>query len=398
MKIKVNIPIKTAIILLAFFILNIPASTYGQKNNWVGSWSCAPYAAGENNTPPAPYLENNTLRQVVRVSIGGDTLRLKFSNKTCSTPVTMKGVSIAVSTGGSSIDESTITELKFNGNCSVTMNPYSSVASDPVKFALEPSARIAISIHYGQVASTADLTFHYGSRTDSYILFGNQMSSLDFSNSIKVERWYHINTIDVMASESAGCIGVLGNSITDGYGLHGGLKNKWTDFFSQKLLDDERTKNIGVLNLGIGATHVSGNGATAGINRFEDDLLAQSGIRWIIVFYGVNDIGAGKTASTIINAYETIIEGAHAKGVKVYGATITPFKGSNYFSEEHENTRNKVNKWIRKPGNFDAIIDFDKAIRDPKDTTKMAAEYSNDWLHPNAAGYEFLGNAVNIDF
>ncbi len=395
MRLTINLTARLILLLSLFVVLHIQ-SAVAQTKNWVGTWSCSPYAA-EKHTPPEPFIASNTLRQVVRVSIGGETLRIKFSNKTCATPVTMKKVNIAVSKGESKIDPSTITELTFNGYQSVTMNPYSELHSDPFKFNLDTSMRIAITIFYGEAATSPDMTFHYGSRTDSYILKGDHSTSDTFAGATVVERWYHINTIDVLADETAGCVGILGNSITDGYGLHGGLQNRWTDIFSQKLLVNKRTQNIGVLNMGIGATLVSGPGPTTGVSRYKDDLLTQSGIRWIIIFYGTNDIGAGKSASTIIKAYQTIIDDAHAMGIKVYGATITPFKGSGYFSEAHENVRNEVNKWIRTPGNFDACIDFDKTIRDPNDIEKMTEKFSKDWLHPNESGLAVLGNSVDLN-
>lgn len=366
---------------------------YAQSDIWVGSWSTANYAAGAGNVPPSPFLANNTLRQIVRVSIGGNTLRIKFSNKTCATPVTMNAVNIAVSSGGSTVDAATITPLQFNGSNAATMNAYSTVTSDPVAFNLAAGMRIAITIHYGQAASSADITSHPGSRTDSYILAGDHSSSAGFGGSVVTAHWFHINNIDVLAPNTAGCVAILGNSITDGYGLSGGLQNRWTDVFSQQLLDDDRTKNIGVLNLGIGGTTVTGSG----LSRYKDDLLSQYGLRWVIVFYGVNDIGGGRSASDIIGAYTKIINDAHAINVKVYGATITPFKGHSYYSEANELVRNTVNEWIRTPGNFDAFVDFDKAIRDPNDHAKMLAKYSNDWLHPSVAGYELLGKSVSLD-
>jgi lysophospholipase L1-like esterase len=370
----------------------------GQKR-WVGTWSCAPYAAG-NNTPPSPYLANNTLRQIIRVSIGGDTLCVKFSNGTCATPVTMNSVNIAVSTNGtgSAIDASTIKHLKFNGNTGVTMNAYTTVTSDPIAFPLTPGMRLAISIYYGQCETSADMTHHYGSRTDSYILTGNQTSSADFAGATIVERWYTINTIDVLAeTNTTAAIAALGNSITDGYGLHGGLQNRWTDVFSEKLLNNPNTANVGVLNLGIGATNVAGAGATTGATRYQQDILNQSGLRWIIIFYGVNDIGANASSTTIINAYKRMITDAHVQNIRVYGATITPFNGSNYFSAAHEAVRGEVNKWIRTAGNFDCFIDFDKVIRDTTDTTRLQAPFSNDWLHPNAAGYKLLGESIDLN-
>ncbi len=368
----------------------------GQSNTdltkkWVGTWSCAPYAA-ENNTPPSPYLANNTLRQIVRVSIGGDTLRVKFSNSTCSTPVTMNSVSIALSTNGSAIDTTTIKLLKFNGNDSVTINAYSSITSDPIAFQLTPGMHLGISIYYGQCQTSSDMTFHYGSRTDSYILADDHITSFEFKGATTVERWYTISAVDVLAPAQAGAVVAFGNSITDGYGLHNGPKNKWTDFFSDKLLNNPNTSQVSVLNLGIGATWLT----TSGVTRFKQDVLNQSGLSWIIIFYGVNDIGGNLNAAKIINAYKQLIYEAHAQNIKVYGATITPFKGHSYYTADHEAVRVEVNKWIRAPGNFDKCIDIDKAIRNPSDTAKLQATYSNDWLHPNADGYKFIGESIDL--
>ncbi len=381
-------------VILAFCMLLSTRSLLGQSKFWVGTWGCATYAAGSSNTPPSPYIANNTLRQVVRVSIGGDTLRVRFSNRTCATPVTMNSVKIAVSTGGSSIDTSTIAELKFGGSSSVTMSPGAEVASDPVAFNLTPSMRVAISIYYGEAASTADMTGHVASRTDSYILTGDQTSSADFGGAVVTAHWYTISTIEVFAQSSAAVV-TLGNSITDGYGLSGGLQNRWPDMFSESLLDSAITQNVGVLNMGIGATNVSGTGVTTGESRYQHDVLDQRGIFWVIIFYGINDIAGGASASTIISTYQDMIDDAHAKNIKVYGATLTPCNGHSYYTPAREVIRNNVNTWIRTPGNFDACIDFDKTIRDPSDTTRLLAAYSNDWLHPNAAGYQLLGESID---
>jgi lysophospholipase L1-like esterase len=381
------------LVLLCLTMLSLPLQA--QSNIWVGTWSCAPYAAGSSNTPPSPYLANNTLRQIVRVSIGGDTLRLKFSNKASSTSLTMNAVNIAVSTGGSTINPSTIVPVTFAGSSSVTIKPYSGVTSDPLAFHLDANSRVAITIYYGQASASADVTSHVGSRTDSYILAGDATQSADFAGSVVTAHWFTINTIDVKTSRSAGCVGVLGNSITDGYGLSGGLQNRWTDLFSQKLLNNANTKDVGVLNLGIGGTNVAGTGATTGAARFAQDILAQSGLRWVIVFYGTNDVGAGASAATVTNAYQKMIDDAHARNLKVYGATITPFGGHSYYTTAHDAVRNEVNTWIRTPGHFDGYIDFDKTIRDPADPTKLLAAYSNDWLHPNANGYKVLGESVD---
>ena len=380
-------------LFIALFLAS--ATSFAQSKQWVGTWSCAPYAVGNNNTPSSPYLQNNTLRQVVRVSIGGDTIRLKFSNKTGTTPVTMNAVSIAVSTGGSSIDANTIQMLKFNGNSAITIPSYGSAVSDPLAFNLPADTKIAITIYYGDIVTNTGMTGHVGSRTDSYIMTGNQTQAATFDNPVITSHWYTINTIDVKTASTAGCVGILGNSITDGYGLSGGLQNRWTDAFSKKLLSNPETSDVGVLNLGIGGTNVSGNGATTGLSRFQKDILDQSGIRWIIIFYGVNDIGGNASASTVTNAYQKMINDAHARNIKVYGATITPFNGSSYYSVSHEAVRKEVNAWIKTPGNFDGWIDFDQTIVDPANPDKMLPIYSNDWLHPNALGYQTLGESVN---
>lgn len=390
---KFNNKIKAIFFMLVLVsLLGMQSNCYAKK--WVGTWGCAPYAAA-NNTPPAPYLENNTFRQVVRTSIGGDTIRVKFSNITCSTPVTLNSVNIAVlaKVGGSAIDVSTLTKLNFSGNESATMDPFSEISSDPVAFALTPGVHLAITIFYGECQTAADMTHHYGSRTDSYILTGNQSESETFEGATPIERWYTINTIDVLAPEKAAAVAVFGNSISDGYGIHGGLKNTMPDMLSKKLLANEATSHVSVLNMGIGATWVTSSGA----KRFKQDVLDQNGLRWIIVFYGVNDIGGGASAADIINAYKSFIAQAHANNVLIYGGTITPFKGHGYYSEEHEAVRAEVNEWIRTPGNFDACIDFDKAIRDPSDISRLQEAYSNDWLHPNANGYKLLGESIDFN-
>ena len=380
-------------VLLLLLLLLVPVQSRGQK--WVGTWSSAPYAAG-TNTPPAPYLENNTLRQVVRVSIGGDTLRVKFSNITSATPVTLKAVTLAalMQKGQSAIDAASLVKIYFNGEEQVTMEPFSEVTSDPVAFGLTPGMQLAITTWYGECKTAPDMTHHYGSRTDSYILSGNHSETASFAGSVPIERWYHLCSVEVRASPSSAAIAVLGNSITDGYGLHGGLMNKWTDIFSERLLSDPATSHIAVLNLGIGATWL----ITSGVKRFRKDILEQNGVGWVVVFYGVNDIGGGASAEKIIEAFTTLIAQAHEARLPVFGATITPFKGHGYYSPQHEAVRQEVNHWIRTPGNFDGCIDFDKVLRDPSDSTRLRAEYSNDWLHPNTEGYKALGEAVDLKF
>ena len=361
---------------------------------WVGTWACAPYEATSANLPSQP-LTNKTLRQIVRVSIGGDTVRVKFSNITCANAVTINAVTIAASPDGTKcpVDGATITQIKFSGSESVTIGPYSDIISDPVAFDLTPGMRLAISVYYGQCQTSSDMTFHYGSRTNSYLVDGDKTESADFSGT-PMERWFTISGVDVLAPRNSGSVVCFGNSITDGYGLNGGLQNRWTDAFSEALLANDDTKQVGVLNLGIGATLVTGasNGAKSGLDRFEHDVLGQSGVRWIIIIYGINDINGGVDADALKNAFKTMATQAHAhdENIKVYCGTLTPHPPAN-------GTINTLNEWIRNNDDMDGLIDFNEALRDPNDQTKILQMYNNDNLHPNAEGYKAMGQCIDLD-
>lgn len=375
-------------------------SSSGKK--WVGTWSTAPQLVEPGNNPPAPGLSNNTLRQNVRVSIGGDTLRIRFSNEFSTSPVTFHAVHIAVSAGGGAVDSSTARVLHFGGATEVTLAPGTTVTSDPFQFALLPRMDVAVTIFFGSTSSS--VTGHPGSRTTSYLLSGDEASRVNFSGAVTTDHWYNINAIDVLAPSSARCVAILGNSITDGRGSTTNVQNRWPDLFSESLLKDSTTAHVGVLNMGIGGNAVlfGGLGPT-GVSRFDRDILSQHGLRWAIVFEGVNDIGTVHTASAamtiagnLIAAYQQMIARAHSKNVKVYGATILPFNGNGYYNQYSEQCRSTVNQWIRTRGNFDACIDFDKLMRNPQDTTRLgSATYQNDGLHPDAAAYKTMGESLD---
>lgn len=396
-------PIFRYSVMVISCLILISGSLSAQPNNqWVGTWSTAQQLVEPTNMPPSPGLTNNALRQVVRVSIGGDTLRVKFSNEFSASPVTMKSVQIAVSTGGHRIGESTTKELQFNGISEVILRAGSTVTSDPTAFKLTPRMDVAITINYGQTSLTT--TGHPGSRTTSFLLAGNSTAATDFTTAVTTDHWYNINSIDVLAPPSAACVAILGNSITDGRGSITNLQNRWPDVFSESLLKNPGTQLVGVLNMGIGGNCVlSGGLGPTGVTRFDRDILNQPGIRWAIVFTGVNDIGGVKTqeaatakTNDLIAAFELMITKAHAENLKIYGATILPFKGNGYYNQYSEACRNAVNQWIRAEGNYDAVIDFEKAMRSPQDSTKLVSTYQNDGLHPDAEGYKTMGQFVDI--
>jgi lysophospholipase L1-like esterase len=379
-----------------------PAGVSAVGARWVGTWSTAPQLVEPANMPPSPGLTNNSLRQVVRVSIGGDTLRARLSNEFSTSAVTMKSIQIAVSTGAGTIDVATTKELKFGGNAEITMNAGVAVTSDPIAFTLTPRMDVAITIYFGQTSAT--VTGHPGSRTTSYILAGNTTTTTDFTGAVTTDHWYNINAIEVLAPSTAACVAILGNSITDGRGSTTNGQNRWPDVFSESLLKDSSTQQVGVLNLGIGGNAVlSGGLGPTGVIRYDRDILNQSGVRWAIIFEGVNDIGgvntaagATATANNLIAAYRQMIVKAHAKNIRIYGGTILPFNGNAYYNQYSELCRNTVNQWIRTNGNYDGCIDFDKVMRNPRDSTRLVSTYQNDGLHPDAAGYKTMGESIDL--
>lgn len=378
------------------------ASGAETAKNWVGTWAAAPQLVEPHNMPPEPGLTKNSLRQVVRVSIGGDTIRVMLSNEFGTSPVTMNAVEIAVSTGGHTIDGSTTRMLTFEGIQGVAIDAGDVVVSDPVAFHLAPRMDVAITIYYGQTPET--VTGHPGSRTTSYILSGNTASNTAFSGAVQTDRWYHISRVDVLAAAPAACVAILGNSITDGRGSTTNEQNRWPDVLSERLLQNPDKKHIGVLNMGIGGNAVlaGGLGPTA-MSRYERDILDQPGIKWAIVFHGVNDIGGVRTAEAatamaegLIAAYRQMITEARERGIKVYGATIMPFKGNAYYNDHSERCRQLVNAWIRGSDWYDAVIDFDMVMQDPHDHGRLVSSYQDDGLHPDAAGYKRMGDAVDL--
>jgi len=382
-----------------------PTGTSKQAEVWIGTWSTAPQLVEPGNMPPSPGLSNNTLRQIVCVSLGGDSLRVRFSNEFGTSSVTMNEVHIAISAGGSVIYPETDQTLTFTGEPDVTIEPENTVTSDPFHFEMEPRTNVAITIFFGE--TSADVTGHPGSRTTSYLLSGDAVASVDFTGAAKTDHWYIINGIDVMANESAAAVVVLGNSITDGRGSGTNRQNRWPDQLAIRLLMNPATQQVAVLNMGIGGNSVftGGLGPTA-LDRFDRDVLGQTRVRWLIILEGINDIGTSEgeehtnaVANDLIAAYEQMIDDAHANSIKVYGATIMPFGGcSFYYNDYREAARQTVNQWIRSSSCFDAIIDFDQIMCNPADTLSLIpVADTGDHLHPNEIGHQMMGKAVDLN-
>ena len=389
---------------IAFIIVCLlTAGTLLAKGHWIGTWGTAPQLVERHNNPPSPGLENNSLRQIVQVSMGGKKVRLKLTNEFSQNATEIKAIELAIAkTAGSNseIDEASTVSLTFDGQTSVIIPAGGKVVSDPVKFQIKDRENVAITIHYGSASSTS-VSGHPGSRTTSYLEAGN---TTDFSKATRTDHWYNILALEVEAPKKAGAIAILGNSITDGRGSTTNQQNRWADVLSRRMLANKATRQIGVLNMGIGGNCVLGGGlGPAAVNRYQRDLFGQEGVKWIILFEAVNDLGYARngeqTANRIIDVYKRIIREAHQKGIRVIGATITPFKGNNYYTEDHEKGRSTINQWIRTTKMLDGIIDFDQAVRNPQGTIAMQQQFlfENDWLHLNAKGYETMGSCIDLD-
>ena len=400
--------IKKLFICMAAMVLSATAQAKGvnENRNWVATWATATEYTGKGDMPKSGTLDGKAIRQIVHVSIGGKTLRLHLSNEYSKEPVEIKSVFIAdivesedikVADIGIDIQPKTARYLKFNGKRNLTIAAGETAVSDPVAYDLKPLQRLAITISYGKTPVNA--TSHRGSRTTSYIINGEAKPKTTFANIEREDHWYNIATIDVIANDCS-AIACIGNSITDGRGTTTNLQNRWTDFFAEALQASETTSNLAVLNLGIGGNSVFYGGLSdPAVKRFDRDCLEQAGVKTIVVYEGINDLGgtnndAEARAAKIIECYKEFIRKAHQRGMKIYGATIAPYFGSFYDNGDffREAARQTINKWIRESGQFDGVIDFDSVLRDPANPSKMNPAYHcGDWLHPNPAGFEAMG-------
>ena len=386
--------------LLVLFMVFCAISTYSLAQNWVGTWATAPQTVVKSFMPYNNCMTNRSVRQVVKVSIGGDVIRLKLSNIYSMQPVEIRSIYIAHAKDSFAIDAKTAQYFKFGNSYKTVIPAGKQIVSDALKFNLRNLERVAITINYTSAPEVP--TVHMGSRTTSYIMKGVTNAHSNFVKAFRENHWYNISGIDVYTmSNNMSAIAIIGNSITDGKCSTDNAQNRWPDVMSEMLQLKHKITNQGVLNLGIGNNRVTvpgGFGALAK-ERFDRDILMQNGVKKVIIFEGVNDIGAARSGSSetvarqIIESIQGMVKKAKARKMKVYLGTITPFKGAGYYTHFHEAARLYVNDWIRSQArNVDGILDFAKLLQDPNDDRRMKREYaSNDWLHPNPTGYKAMG-------
>jgi lysophospholipase L1-like esterase len=374
--------------------------------HWVTTWGCGPQLTEPGNLPPAP-LANSTLRQFVHVTLGGKHVRIRFSNAYGTNSVSINSAHVALSAGTGSaangqIDPATDKPLRFHGAPSINIPPGEAIFSDLFDFDLPAQTNLAVSIYFGNISATT-INGHPGSRTTSYILGSNVVSAATMAGAVTTAHWYIITGVEVLADSSSKGVVTLGDSITDGRGSTTDGNDRWPDNLARRLSTNAPTAGVSVVNMGIGGNAIFGGLGPAAVARFDRDVLNQSGVRWLIVFEGVNDIGGASAsgspalATNLISAYAQFANKAHARNMRAYGATITPFGGNSYYSTAHETARQTVNAWFRTNTVYDALIDFDAVVRDPVTLTNLLPAYdTGDHLHLNPTGYQAMANAIDL--
>lgn len=400
--------------LTALFLLC--AALAAAQEHWVATWATAelmarlpapPPAANAKQPPATPppgsRFNDQTVRMIARASIGGRRLRIKLENAFGSAPVTIRAAHIALRAKDSEIVQGSDRALSFDGAPGCTIGPGVVLLSDPVDLTFAPLADLAVSLYLPD--ETGPPTSHATALHTTYIQSGDATSAASMPDAAHTQAYYWLAGIDVLAPQAAAAIVTFGDSITDGARSSSESNHSWPALLAARLAANKGTANLGVANMGIGGNRVLRDvSGVSALGRFDRDVLSQSGVKWVMLLEGINDIGHGATtpaeavtAENLIGAYKQLIERAHTQGVQVIGCTLTPYEGANYYRDDFEKVREDVNAWIRTPGNFDAFVDFEAAVRDPAGPKKFLAEFDpGDHLHPNDKGYEAMANAIDL--
>lgn len=399
-------PNKCALVMSMAIIMAAPlARTQTPKDShWVGTWATSPMPAdGGFRVHP---FSGVTLREIVHVSVGGDRLRIRFTNEFGSEPLAIADAHVALSSGGSGIQAGTDHALTFGGSNSVKVPPGAALFSDPVSMSLPPLADIAVSFYLPPQVMRAE-TFHDFADQDNYVVNGDVAGASSMTDATTLSSWYFLDGIEVPAANDSRAIVTLGDSITDGALSSRNANRRWPDVLAARLQQAKRLDTVSVLNEGIGGNRVLNDGyGPNALARLDRDVLSQDGVRYLIILEGINDIGRLAklqspddeiTAPQLELALQQIADRAHEHGIKVYGATLTPYGGAGYFSEKGEQVREDVNRWIRESGTLDGVIDFDKVTRDAQDPTRFDPKCdSGDHLHPADGGYKTMGDSIDL--
>jgi lysophospholipase L1-like esterase len=375
-----------------------------ENPQWVGTWATAPMVV--QGSVAARLLTTTTLREIVHISNGGEQIRVRFTNEYGTDPLTISDAHAAVSAGGGAIKDGTDHAITFGGAPSVRIAPGAEVFSDPVALAVEPLSDVAISFYVpNQVMRTE--TYHSFADQENYMAQGDVAGAATLTGATTVASWYFLDGVDVPAVEGSRAIVTLGDSITDGAHSTISTNQRWPDVLAARLKQEHGLENVSVLNVGIGGNRVLNEGAgPSALSRLYSDVLAQDGVKYVMVLESINDIGRlaklstpedDITAAQLEFGLKQIADAAHEHGIKAIGTTLTPYGGAGYSSDRGEQVREDVNNWIRTSGTFDGVVDFDQITRDPAKPTWFNAAYdSGDHLHPGDAGYKAMGDGIDL--
>jgi lysophospholipase L1-like esterase len=387
-----------------------PTAAVAAEPHWIGTWGASPFSFGGFGpaAAPAPF-KDQTLRQKLRISVGGDQVRVRFSNELGTTPLVIGGATLALATGDSSIDSASLKALTFGGATSITIPPGAPALSDAVDMTVADLTELAVSLYLPEEAAPA--TMHMGRST--YVTAGNATTAASLEGAELTTNHVFLTGVYVRTADAAAVVVTLGDSITDGTASTPHTYSSWPDQFAARVATGSGGRKIAVVNHGISGNQVLRDGAgTSALTRFDRDVLSTPGLTHIVVLEGINDIGTGgfafpgtnaepppeRTAADLIAGYQQLIARAHANGVKIFGATLTPFEGAfaGYYTPAKDEVRVELNNWIRTSGAFDGVIDFEAATQDMANPRVMKAEYdSGDHLHPGDAGYRAMADSID---
>jgi len=445
-------------LLLLFALTAFAATTYAAPppDHWVGTWATAPFAANNGRTAtatlvpvaspatpsattspalatpaPAPTptpaqaaapadaarpsrppafvygVTDTTLREIVHVTIGGPVLRVIFTNEFGAEPLTIGAAHVAISQGGSTINLVSAAGLTFGGHTSVIIPPGALVVSDPAAVEVPAASDLAISL-FLPAQTITHLSQHGSANQTSYTAPGNVVGAKTLDGPAEIHSWPFIKGVDVKVPAQDAAVVAFGDSITDGAFAALNQNARWPDELARRLLADKRTAGLSVLNEGIGGNRIlHDNTGPSALARFDRDVIAQAGVKYLILLEAINDIGRAYntrlvtdvvSADDLIAGYVQMAERAHTHGIKVYIATLTPYVGAGYASPAGEQVRQAVNQWIRTTSQIDGFIDFDKATQDPANPSMFLPAYDHgDHLHPSDPGYKAMGDAIDLN-
>ena len=402
---RTMLPARTLCLALTAVLCVQPLAAKSDHQQWVGTWASAPLLdahAKPADQLVAPGTTGVTLREVVHVSIGGEMVRVRFSNLYGTDPLVIGAAQIAQTLKGAAVVAGSGKPLTFHGQTSVSIPAGALVVSDGVPFKFAPLSDLTVSFYLP--SPSGPITEHQLGNATSYHAPGNVVANDALETPSTLTSWEYLNGIDTLASADAAAVITIGDSITDGAKSTIDTNQRWPDELARRLQADPKYRHLAVLNEAISGNKILLDGAGPNaLARFDRDVIAQSGAKYLLILEGINDIGRlhtvpdGATAADLISALDQMIVRAHAHGIAVIGCTLTPYHGAGYYTENGEAIRKAVNDWIRNSGAFDGVVDFEAAVRDPNHPdTFLPADDPGDHLHPNDAGYKVMGDAIDL--